>query len=86
MLIFVPVLKIQVDPTRSRKKNVEVYELMVELIKAEEKCRERVRESEEEVLLNIMYTYFPKQQRYVKNGSFKFSTIQMIATIQSFNQ
>jgi hypothetical protein len=40
---------IQVDPSKQEKKKVELYQLMVDLVKAEERCRERAREAEEEV-------------------------------------
>lgn len=39
----------QVDPTSPMNKNVELYEMLLEMLKAEEKCRNEVRESEEEV-------------------------------------
>ena len=39
----------QVDPKNGETKNVERYEMLLEMIAAEETCRERVRESEEEV-------------------------------------
>lgn len=40
---------IQVDPLQQQKKQVELYQMMVDLLKAEDTCKERVRESEEEV-------------------------------------
>ncbi|PAA91434.1 hypothetical protein BOX15_Mlig015216g2, partial [Macrostomum lignano] len=40
----------QVDPNRSSKKEVEVYQLMLDLIAIEEKTKERVRASEKESL------------------------------------
>ena len=40
---------LQVDPNSRQKKQVELYQLMVDLVKAEDTCRERVRDSELEV-------------------------------------
>ncbi|XP_067680734.1 dynein regulatory complex subunit 7-like [Haliotis asinina] len=39
----------QVDPNAPSSKQVELYQTLLELLKAEELCRERLRESEEEV-------------------------------------
>ena len=41
--------KFQVDTKARQKKQVEIYQLMVDLIKAEDACQDRVRESEQEV-------------------------------------
>ncbi|ESO96481.1 hypothetical protein LOTGIDRAFT_115813, partial [Lottia gigantea] len=38
-----------VDPDSKSKKQVEIYEMLLDLLKAEDICRERVRDSEEEV-------------------------------------
>ncbi|KAK3597164.1 hypothetical protein CHS0354_038091 [Potamilus streckersoni] len=40
----------QVDPTSQQNKQVELYQMLLELLKAEDKCREQVRESEMEVV------------------------------------
>ena len=37
------------DPLKPQRKQVELYEMMVGLLKAEETCKEHARESEEEV-------------------------------------
>ena len=39
----------QVDPNARQKKQVELYQFLVDLVKAEDTCRERVRDSELEV-------------------------------------
>lgn len=39
----------QVDPTSKDKKKVELYQMLLALLKREDECREKVRESEEEV-------------------------------------
>jgi len=39
----------QVDHTEGQKKQVELYQMMVDLIKGEERCKEKIRESEKEV-------------------------------------
>ena len=40
---------LQSDANKSDKKNVELYQLMMELLQAEERCVENVRQSESEV-------------------------------------
>ena len=37
------------DPDKEDKKKVELYEMLVDLLAREEKCKEKVRKSEEEV-------------------------------------
>jgi hypothetical protein len=39
----------QVDPTSKQKKNVELYQMMLALLEAEDQSRNAVRQSEEEV-------------------------------------
>lgn len=43
--------ELQVDPTLPMNKQVELYETLMELLKAEEKCRNEVRDSQNEVRL-----------------------------------
>ena len=40
----------QVNPNSRQKKQVELYQFLVDLVKAEDTCRERVRDSELEVI------------------------------------
>ena len=40
---------VQVDPTKPTKKNLELYQLLCQLLKDEETCINKVRESESEV-------------------------------------
>ena len=42
----------KVDPTLPMNKQVELYEMLMELLKAEEKCRNEVRDSQNEVSLH----------------------------------
>ena len=51
---------IQVDIHSKDKKKVQIYQMMCRLISAEEKCKEKVRDSEEEVrkvIINLFYVY-----------------------------
>jgi len=41
---------LQSDANKEDKKNVEIYQLMMELLRAEEVCAQNVRQSEREVL------------------------------------
>jgi len=42
------VTRFQVDPKNYEKKKVILYEMLVDLIQMEDRCKERVRESEQE--------------------------------------
>ena len=44
----------KVDPTLPMNTQVELYEMLMELLKAEEKCRNEVRDSQNEVSLHHM--------------------------------
>lgn len=53
----------QVDPNTADSKQVMLYQLLLELLRMEDVCRQRVRESEEEVScrsrpLEHIYFYF----------------------------
>lgn len=46
----------QVDPMLPMNKQVELYEMLMELLKAEEKCRNEVRDSQNEVNSHHMFS------------------------------
>lgn len=47
----------QVDPMLPMNKQVELYEMLMELLKAEEKCRNEVRDSQNEVNSHHMFSH-----------------------------
>lgn len=50
------ILLFQVDPMLPMNKQVELYEMLMELLKAEEKCRNEVRDSQNEVNSHHMFS------------------------------